>query len=84
MDMVVSVEDVLRVIERMRGYEIGSLWIDRGTVWRRDEDGNLSPICAVGGELWLDHRAAELACRALVDAKGAALLMPLRESSWSQ
>ncbi len=37
MDTVVSAENVLRIIERTRGYEVGSLWIDRGEVWRRDE-----------------------------------------------
>jgi hypothetical protein len=84
MDMVVSAEDVLRVIERMQGHEIGSLWIDRGVVWQRSDDGYLKSICVVGGPLWHEYRAAELAFRVLVDAKGTPLLMPLREPSWSQ
>ncbi len=84
MDTVVSTEDVLRVIERTRGYEVGSLWIDRGEVWRRDEDDHLTSLCAVDSELWLAYRAAELACRALMDAKGAPLTMPLREPGGSK
>jgi hypothetical protein len=79
MDWVVGLEEVLRVIERTEGCELGSLWIDDGKVFCRDEEGLLQSICRVGDERWLGYRASELACRVLADVKGSPLRLPLRQ-----
>jgi hypothetical protein len=66
----VGPEDVLRAIERAKRYPSGSLWIDGGSVWRRNDNDDLRSVCDVGTGYWLAYRVGVITMRLLAHAGG--------------
>ena len=52
--------DVLAEIAMTEGFAAGAVWIERGIVWRLDDEGELRSVCAVGTSDWFGHAGAAI------------------------
>lgn len=64
--------EVLDAIALTEGLPLGSLWVEQGVVWHRDNEGSVRPVCQVGTPYWRAHEAAALTAQVIRRASGAA------------